>query len=380
MHPSENVDSKDQDKCDYLLDCEITSEEIFNVIKKAKNGKAPGLDELPVEVLKNQTALSFLVRLFNVYYNTGKVPVLWAKGVIVPVPKCSSSDPRDPLSYRGITLAPATYKLYKVFLTVGCGKKFDASDIIHDEQNGFRKDRNTIDHLLSITSIIESRKLRLSVDALNQIPSDAELLRFSSQCDPENMHELATHLGMHRKWKVIRCNYPQDIEIAIFLFLIEWKRKNSKGKFKVLADVLEKMNLTAHMLCYVSEIRIRTLNTGNTDYQTNPNVFEDYTSLADYHIFPSEKQFVRFTIEACHDAFILLSAALDLESHDFYEICLGGSDNQDTYLRRRYNDASSFEISTPDILGCTEKRTFEIRWTIEGTIHIVKESAVGIKK
>ncbi|CAG2196777.1 unnamed protein product [Mytilus edulis] len=64
----------------------------------------------------------------------------------------------------------------------------------------------------------------------------------------------------------------------------------------------------------------------------------------------------------------------------FIKICLGGSDNQDTYLRRRYNDASSFEISTPDILGCTEKRTFEIRWTIEGTIHIVKESAVGIKK
>ncbi|CAG2196515.1 unnamed protein product [Mytilus edulis] len=124
IQPSENVDSKDQDKCDYLLDCEIT------------------------------------IRLFNVCYNTGKVPVLWAKGVIVPVPKCSSSDPRDPLSYRGITLAPATYKLYCGVLDCRLREKFDASDIIHDEQNGFRKDRNTIDHLLSITSIIESRKLR----------------------------------------------------------------------------------------------------------------------------------------------------------------------------------------------------------------------------
>ncbi|CAG2251188.1 unnamed protein product [Mytilus edulis] len=74
--------------------------------------------------------------------------------------KCSSSDPRDPLSYRGITLAPATYKLYCGVLDCRLREKFDASDIIHDEQNGFRKDRNTIDHLLSITSIIESRKLR----------------------------------------------------------------------------------------------------------------------------------------------------------------------------------------------------------------------------
>ncbi|CAG2227862.1 unnamed protein product [Mytilus edulis] len=131
------------------------------------------------------------------------------------------------------------------------------------------------------------------------------------------------------------------------------------------------------MFLIVDEIQIRTLNTGNTDSYTNPNIFEDYISLSDYHMFPSEKQSVRFTIEACHDAFILLSAAFDLKSHDFYEICLGGSGNQDTYLRRKYNDANPFKISTPDILGCTEKSTFEIRWTIEGTIHIAKESAVG---
>ncbi|CAC5418856.1 unnamed protein product [Mytilus coruscus] len=100
------------------------------------------------------------IRLFNVCYNTGKVPVLWAKGVIVPVPKCSSSDPRDPLSYRGITLSSATYKLYCGVLDCRLREIFESSDIIYDEQNGFRKDRNTIDHFLSITSIIESRKLR----------------------------------------------------------------------------------------------------------------------------------------------------------------------------------------------------------------------------
>ncbi|XP_052061248.1 uncharacterized protein LOC127701420 [Mytilus californianus] len=94
----------------------------------------------------------------------------------------------------------------------------------------------------------------LSVDALNQIPSDTELLRFSSKCEPEKMHELATHLRMLPKWKKIVYNHPQEIEIATFLFLIEWKRKNPKGKFKVLADVLGKMNLTAHTLCYVRRV------------------------------------------------------------------------------------------------------------------------------
>lgn len=37
---------------------------------------------------------------------------MWNKGIITPIPKCSTSDPRDPLSYRGITLAPFAYEMY----------------------------------------------------------------------------------------------------------------------------------------------------------------------------------------------------------------------------------------------------------------------------
>ena len=119
------------------------------------------------------------------------------------------------------------------------------------------------------------------------------------------------------------------------------------------------------------------MNSGETDSFVKPNVFDDYTSLSDYSVFPSVKQFVRFEIEACHDAFILLSSAIDLKSDDFYEICIGGSDNKKTSLRRKYNDVNQLIMSTPDILSCTEKNTFEIRWTLDGTIHLVKEYAVG---
>ena len=38
--------------------------------------------------------------------------------------------------------------------------KLDDSDVLHDEQNGFRKERSTIDHLSSLTTIIETRKLK----------------------------------------------------------------------------------------------------------------------------------------------------------------------------------------------------------------------------
>ena len=82
------------------------------VICKAKQGKACGIDDIPSEVLQNDTALYFLHVLFNLCFNNSIVPSLWSKCIINPIPKSSTMDPRDPLSYRGIALASAIYKVY----------------------------------------------------------------------------------------------------------------------------------------------------------------------------------------------------------------------------------------------------------------------------
>ncbi len=39
---------------------------------------------------------------------------MWIKGIINPIPKDNTLNPRDPMSYRGITMACAMYKLYSV--------------------------------------------------------------------------------------------------------------------------------------------------------------------------------------------------------------------------------------------------------------------------
>ena len=98
--------------------------------------------------------------MFNICFNSGIIPDIWSKGIITPIPKSSTSDPRDPSSYRGITLAPVSYKLYCVVLNARLNIKLDDSDVLHDEQNGFCKERSTIDHLSSLTTIIETRKLK----------------------------------------------------------------------------------------------------------------------------------------------------------------------------------------------------------------------------
>ena len=99
-----------------LFEDMISLFEVQQAVKAAKTNKASGVDSIPDEVLKNDTAISCLHILFNVCFRTGKIPTELGKCIINPIPKSNSSDPRDPLSYRGITLASSLHKLYCVVL------------------------------------------------------------------------------------------------------------------------------------------------------------------------------------------------------------------------------------------------------------------------
>ncbi|KAK6181954.1 hypothetical protein SNE40_009730 [Patella caerulea] len=132
--------------------------EVEDALRRAKSGKAPGCDDIPVVVLKNGVVANLLLKLFNACFSAGLVPDMWRRGIISPIPKSSTMDPRDPMGYRGITLAPATYKLYCSVLNERLSKFSNDSNILADNQNGFRRKRSTIDHVSALTSIIETRK------------------------------------------------------------------------------------------------------------------------------------------------------------------------------------------------------------------------------
>ena len=133
-----------------------TRDELVKTIQNAGSNKAPGCDEIPTEVLKNETTMYFMLRLFNVCLQTGQVPKEWSKCILNPIPRSSTNDRTDPMSYRGIALAAASYKLYNNRLI----KWAESNERLANEQNGFRKGRSTIDHISSITNIIETRKLK----------------------------------------------------------------------------------------------------------------------------------------------------------------------------------------------------------------------------
>ena len=127
-------------------------------LKSANKGKACGFDNIPTEVLMNDASVIFLHTLFNICFNTGTIPTIWGKCIINPIPKSSTTDPRDPLSYRGISLASSVYKIYCSILNNRVNDWSETHCKIVDEQNGFRKSRSTTEQIATLVNIIETRK------------------------------------------------------------------------------------------------------------------------------------------------------------------------------------------------------------------------------
>ena len=95
-----------------FFDENISILEVKHADGSARRGRTCRIDQIPSEVLKSDVTVLFLHAMFNVCFNKGLVSDIWGKCVMKPIPKSSSTDPRHPLSYRGIALATTVYKLY----------------------------------------------------------------------------------------------------------------------------------------------------------------------------------------------------------------------------------------------------------------------------
>lgn len=141
-----------------ILNCGITVEEVKTAIFNAKQGKASGFDNIPIDIFRNNCSISFLHILFSVCFTTGFIPSDWGKIVITPIPKSGSTDPRDPLSYRGIALSCSMFKIYCSILNKRLSTWAENNTVLAEEQNGFRKHRSTIDHVTTLSNVIDTRK------------------------------------------------------------------------------------------------------------------------------------------------------------------------------------------------------------------------------
>lgn len=132
----------------------IDEKEVRLALKKLKNGKAVGVDDIAAEMLKGggNAVIEWLLRLFNVCMNSGKVPLDWKSAIIVPIYK-GKGEKKECKNFRGISLLSIPGKVYGRILIERVVQRTER--LMGEEQCGFRKGRGCVDQIFALRNIME---------------------------------------------------------------------------------------------------------------------------------------------------------------------------------------------------------------------------------
>jgi hypothetical protein len=127
-----------------------TPEEISEIIRKLKNRKAPGPDNIGNRALKRlpEKALVALTGIANGIFRVRHFPQRWKTANVIFIPK-PGKDPKFPQNHRPISLLSSVGKVIERLIHSRLASSTKNS--IPDEQFGFRPKHSTQDQLLRVT-------------------------------------------------------------------------------------------------------------------------------------------------------------------------------------------------------------------------------------
>ena len=127
--------------------------EIATAIKKLKNGKAAGSDNLPAELFKTRPEIAAKVIQPQIHdmWNSERIPGELKEGVIVKLPK--KGNLKHCTNWRGITILNTINKVLSQIILNRISGPLDEE--MRDEQAGFRANRGCVDQSNSLRLIVE---------------------------------------------------------------------------------------------------------------------------------------------------------------------------------------------------------------------------------
>uniref|UniRef100_A0AAR2JL50 ribonuclease H n=1 Tax=Pygocentrus nattereri TaxID=42514 RepID=A0AAR2JL50_PYGNA len=130
----------------------INKVEVRAALKRIKNGKAVGPDDIPVEVWRclGEKAVDFLTRLFNKILESERMPDEWRSSVLVPIFK-NHCDVQSCSNYRGIKLMSHTMKVWERVVEARLRREVQISE----QQFGFMPRKSTTDAIFALRVLVE---------------------------------------------------------------------------------------------------------------------------------------------------------------------------------------------------------------------------------
>lgn len=132
-----------------------TLAEVVKAIKKLKNGKAPGEDQIPPECWKacEHDAVAELVEILRLCWEQEQMPPGWDTAVVIPLFK--KGDRTLCSNHRGISLLDLAMKVLEMVIVDRIKPHREAST--RESQAGFRSGRGCADQIFCLRQIIERR-------------------------------------------------------------------------------------------------------------------------------------------------------------------------------------------------------------------------------
>jgi len=132
---------------------DLTIAEVKIILKKMKNHKAAGPDNMPMEYFKwlDDEALAYIVKLINTWWNNGSFPEDKLKASIASIYK--KGNPKLQENCRPISLLNSIYKIYASFLQIRLASAIDND--LQNTQFGFRPKRSTSTPVACIRRLLD---------------------------------------------------------------------------------------------------------------------------------------------------------------------------------------------------------------------------------
>ncbi|GFU79579.1 probable RNA-directed DNA polymerase from transposon X-element [Trichonephila clavipes] len=133
------------------------TDEVINYIKKLKNNKAPGLDNVNNKMIKNFTfkTIFILTHLINKILKLRHFPRNWKTAIVFPIHK-PGKNKNSPDSYRPISLLSSLSKIAEHIILLRINQFIINTNFLNPNQYGFTKQLSTYHPLLRLTEQISA--------------------------------------------------------------------------------------------------------------------------------------------------------------------------------------------------------------------------------
>ena len=210
--------------------------ELDSVLRKIKNRKAAGLDEIPPVVWKTRQLDDIPLR----HCNADR----WMKGCILLFPK--KGDLKLAMNYRGITLTSIAAKIYNALLRNHIEPKID--NILRKNQNGFQRNRSTTSQILTIRRILKGVRAKILLATILFVDFTKAFV--------------SIHRGKIEQI-LLACDLPKETVAAIIILYRNTKMKvcSSDGDtdyFDIVAWVLKGDTVSPYLFIICLEYVLRT--------------------------------------------------------------------------------------------------------------------------